>query len=422
MSLRLTAATAALLVLGATPGAARAQSMPDMPGMTMPDTASPQTPPSSSGMATPDMTAEDGSMESMAPPEQGWMVMTHGQLSAVADHQSGPRGGDKNFIEGMVMIMASHAIDDRNAIALNAMLSPDAFMGKSGYPLLLQTGETADGVHPLVDRQHPHDLFMGLTATLTHRFDGDAKAFVSAGYPGEFAFGPTAFMHRASGEDFPTAPISHHWLDSGHITMGVVTAGLVKGPFALEVSQFTGREPDQYRFNLDPIRLDSTAARLTWTPLWAPLAGLKAQASWARQISPEELEPLVNLDKRSFSVEYVKGPLSSTLAYGWRKGEHGMAAATDAWLFENRWRFNANWEGLARFERVDNDELAPGVYPVAKIEIGGARHFDLGHGTGLSLGVVRQFNEVPNALKPAYGPHPDGVVAFMTLSFHTMKM
>ena len=174
----------------------------------------------------------------------------------------------------------------------------------------------------------------------------------------------------------------------------------------------------QYRFNLDPIRLDSTAIRLAWTPL----PGLKAQASWARQVSPEALAPLVNLDKRSLSVEYDNGPLSSTLAYGWRKGEHDMAAATDAWLFENRWRFNAKWEGLARFERVYNDELAPGVYHVAKIEIGGARQFNLGHGTGLALGVVRQFNTVPEALKPAYGAHPDGVVAFVTLIFHTMKM
>ena len=401
MSFRFKAATTALFVLGASSSGAQAQSMPgmDMPAPTKPSAS--------------DMTVDD-----MPPPEHGWMIMMHGQLSAVADSQSGPRGGDKTFIEGMVMIMALHALDARDTIELNAMMSPDAFMGKSGYPLLLQTGETADGVHPLVDRQHPHDLLMGLTGTLTHRFDEQTKVFFTAGYPGEFAFGPTAFMHRASGEDFPTAPISHHWLDSGHITMGVLTAGVANGPFQLEVSQFTGREPDQYRFNLDPIRLDSTAVRLTWTPL----DGLKAQASWARQVSPEELEPLVNLDKRALSVEYANGPLSSTLAYGWRKGEHGLAAATDAWLFENRWRFNANWEGLARFERVYNDELAPGIYHVAKIEIGGARRFDLGHGTGLALGVVRQFNRVPEALKPAYGNHPDGVVAFMTLTFHTMKM
>ena len=42
------------------------------------------------------------------------------------------------------------------------MLSLDPLMGPAGYPLLLQTGETANGVTPLIDRQHPHDLFMEL--------------------------------------------------------------------------------------------------------------------------------------------------------------------------------------------------------------------------------------------------------------------
>ncbi len=128
--------------------------------------------------------------------------MTHGSLMLVADSQDGPRGASKTFVEGMLMIMASRDFGGQNHFQINAMLSPDAFMGKSGYPLLLQTGETADGVTPLVDHQHPHDLLMGLTARLTHDVAGGA-VFVEAGYPGEFAFGPVAFMHRASGESFP---------------------------------------------------------------------------------------------------------------------------------------------------------------------------------------------------------------------------
>ena len=44
-------------------------------------------------------------------------------------------------------------------------MSLDPLMGKSGYPLLFQTGESADGRTALVDRQHPHDFFMELAAT-----------------------------------------------------------------------------------------------------------------------------------------------------------------------------------------------------------------------------------------------------------------
>ena len=153
-----------------------------------------------------------------------WSVMTHATLNLVYDDQSGPRGSDRSFASGMVMSMATRSFDDGGRLQLRAMLSPDPLMGRRGYPLLLATGETADGVTPLVDRQHPHDLFMELSARYDHPA-GPGSAFVYAGLPGEPAFGPPAFMHRLSILDSPEAPISHHWLDSTHIVFGVVTAG-----------------------------------------------------------------------------------------------------------------------------------------------------------------------------------------------------
>ena len=41
-------------------------------------------------------------------------------------------------------------------------------MGARGYPNLFATGEVANG-RPLVDRQHPHDLFMELAARVDYR-------------------------------------------------------------------------------------------------------------------------------------------------------------------------------------------------------------------------------------------------------------
>ncbi len=399
--LKFAAASAALLTLAAWPAFAQTTDH-DMSGHDMPDM---------------DMSDMD-----MTPTKTGWQVMTHAALTFVADDQEGPRGGSKSFVEGMVMVMASRKLDDRTDLDLNLMLSPDAFMGKGGYPLLLQTGETADGVHHLVDAQHPHDFFMGATAKLTHRFGGDTRAFVLVGWPGEFGFGPIAFMHRASGENFPTAPISHHWLDSGHISMGVVTAGIAKGPLQLEVTQFTGREPDQYRFNLDTPKLDSTSVRLTWQVS----NDLTAQASWAHQISPEQLDPDEDLQRRSLSVDYnhafTTGTLYSTLAYGRKEIEHSSDKASDAYVFENTFKFNEKWMALGRYERVYNDELVDtGAYWVAKTEVGAIRTFALGHNMTLGLGLVRQFNTVPNALKPVYGDHPNGTVGFVQLKIHPMS-
>src|SRR6185295_8195170 len=93
-----------------------------------------------------------------------WTLMAHGVLDLVADHQSGPRGDDKMFASGMLMGMARRPLGN-GTLQFKAMLSPDPVMGKSGYPLLLASGETANGRDRLIDRQHPHDFFMELSAS-----------------------------------------------------------------------------------------------------------------------------------------------------------------------------------------------------------------------------------------------------------------
>src|ERR1700694_2124407 len=117
------------------------------------------------------------------------MLMEHALVNVVYDHQGGPRGGDKAFVGGMIMGMAQRTLGD-GTLGLQAMLSPDPFMGPGGYPLLLATGETADGRTPLIDRQHPHDLFMELSGSYSHQLSPNSSVFVSAGLPGETALGP----------------------------------------------------------------------------------------------------------------------------------------------------------------------------------------------------------------------------------------
>ena len=163
-------------------------------------------------------------------------------------HQGGPRGGDKLFSESMLMGMAQHPLDF-GQVTVRAMLSLDPLMGKSGYPLLLQTGETANGETPLIDRQHPHDSSWNrrnLRRAVTQKTR--PRIFTPA-YPGEPALGPVTFMHRFSGMNDPEAPIGHHWMDSTHVTFGVLTAGYVYDRWKIEGSLFNGREPDRYRWN-----------------------------------------------------------------------------------------------------------------------------------------------------------------------------
>ncbi len=172
--------------------------MPDMPGMNMPGMEMPgmamtgtlgnypMTRDASGTSWQPDAASHAG-IHLMA---DDWAVMLHARLVGVYDSQSGPRGGTEDFFAGMAMAAARRDFANGDTLNLRAMLSPDPFMGRSGYPLLLASGETANGATPLIDRQHPHDLVMELSASYSHRLDATDSLFVYAGYPGEPALGP----------------------------------------------------------------------------------------------------------------------------------------------------------------------------------------------------------------------------------------
>ena len=359
------------------------------------------------------------SSEAMTGPmlmSSGWMAMAHASVNLVYDHQSGPRGDDKAFVSGMVMGMARHPLGN-GTVQFRAMLSPDPIMGPAGYPLLLATGETANGTTPLVDRQHPHDMLMELSASLSQNIGLKGSAFLYAGLPGEPAFGPPAFMHRESIEDSPEAPITHHWLDSTHISFGVVTAGLVLDRFKIEASRFNAREPDQHRWNIETGPLDSTSVRLSWNPTRT----LALQGSWAHFIDPEQLEPGVNQTRWSASALWADDVApgwhtAATLAWG-RKSSEGHSddgAAAEASLKHGGWTL------FGRGEWVENRELlgltpSP-AYKVGKISLGAIRDVAIADHLSLGAGAVVSLNFVPNALAPLYGSHdPTGMMAFVRL-------
>ena len=339
-----------------------------------------------------------------------WMLAGHTMLNAVYDWQEGPRGDEMSFISGMVMVSARRDATNGDALTLRAMLSPDPFMGKRGYPLLLAAGETADGETQLVDRQHPHDLFMELSATYAHHVGKSGNAFLYAGLPGEPAFGPPAFMHRPAAMTSPEAPITHHWLDSTHISFGVITAGWVQDAWKFEVSQFTGREPDENRYDIERPRMDSTALRASWNPgeNWS------LQASWADVKSPEQLEPGVDVQRLSASALYGTRSWSATLAWGHKNPSEGES--TDAVAIEAAYSASRDWQLFARAEWLETNELGEDhldVHEVAKLSIGARREFPLGERVRLGVGALYSLNDVDAALEPSYGGSPDGAMVFV---------
>ena len=397
--------------------------MSDMPGMDMQNMSGmastgifgsyPMTRDASGTSWQPDDAAHNG-IHAMA---GDWMLMGHMTLLGVYDNQSGPRGDEKVFPAGMLMGIARRDFSDSDTVNFRAMLSPDPFMGRSGYPSLLASGETANGVTHLIDRQHPHDLVMEMSGAYSHKFSGDDSAFLYFGYPGEPAMGPPAFMHRASGMDDPAAPITHHWLDSTHITFGVATAGFVHDDWKVEVSQFTGREPDQFRFNFDQPRFDSTAARISWNPdqHWS------LQASWGHLNSPEQLDPTVDETRYTASAMYVnkfddQSSIAATLAWGFKSLSDGTKL--NGILLEGEYKPSDPWTAFARFEWEENSELAPGTNAISRVSafsLGGIHDWRIAEHWKLGIGGLYAFDFAPGALNAAYGSDPHGAMAFVRI-------
>jgi hypothetical protein len=230
------------------------------------------------------------------------MFMLHGNIFLRYTRQDvfdrGSRGGHHLDAPNWFMGMYDRYIGQKGLLNVTAMISFDPLLvTRAGYPLLFQSGESYKG-RKLVDRQHPHDLFSGLSIAYTQMLNKDADVFVYFGYPGEPALGPPTFMHRISAMNDPDAPLGHHWQDATHITFGVGTIGFRYSNFKLEGSIFTGREPDEHRYDFDKMRFDSYSYRLSFNP----------SANWALQFSqgflhsPELLEPEINITRATASI------------------------------------------------------------------------------------------------------------------------
>ena len=216
----------------------------------------------------------------------GWMLMVHGDAFLQYDHQGGMRGDDQAGSINWGMLMAMRPLAG-GTLHLHGMASAEPLtIGGRGYPLLLQSGETYGG-EPLHDRQHPHDLFMELSALYERPIARGLGLMVYAAPVGEPGIGPVAYMHRPSALNDPFAPLSHHWTDATHITYGVLTAGLFTRTVKLEGTLFNGREPDEDRYDFDFHALDSYGVRLSAVP--SPHWALSASYGYLRE--PEALRP-----------------------------------------------------------------------------------------------------------------------------------
>jgi len=365
-----------------------------------------------------------------------WMIMAHGDLKTGFDHQGGPRGVNKAESQNWFMLMAERPVGP-GELMLRGMFSAEPWTApRRGFPELLQTGETFER-RPIIDAQHPHDLFMELAAAYNIKLSENVALNFYGGPVGEPALGPVAFMHRMSASENPAAPLGHHWQDSTHITGGVITAGVTAWRFRVEGSAFHGAEPDEQRKDIETGKLDSWSGRVWFTPTpnWA------MQFSYGHLVHPEAIEP-GDVKRMTASIahnrSWADGNLATSLIWGRNEESHGNS---NSYLLESTGNFLDKNYLYTRMELVDKaglleenifgrrgldefDQAANGfeigdrfddMFRVGAFTFGGVRDLVANSEFRLGIGADVTFYHLPDQLTGIYGSKPTSYHVFLRI-------
>jgi hypothetical protein len=362
-----------------------------------------------------------------------WLLMLHGEAKLGVNRQGGPLGVTKFESQNWIMPMAFRRVG-RGTLQLRGMFSaePLTFSG-AGSPQLFQAGEAYRG-RPLVNFQHPHDLFMEMSATYTAPVGERGTWFAYVGFPGEPALGPVAFMHRASASENPSAPLAHHLQDSTHISYGVFTSGFTYRRLKVEGSLFNGREPDEHRYNLEFNPWNSRSLRVSFAPneRWA------VQYSYGFLKQPEQLEA-GDTRRQTASVQYdrplERGNLAAALIWGRNRNEHHGVTHQNGYTAEATVNFLDKNYAYTRLELVDREELlghdeshrlgfgddAHPQFRIGAYTFGAARDIWNTSGWSIALGGDFTVYSKPQVLDALYGRNPTSYKLFLRIRPGKMK-
>ncbi len=351
-----------------------------------------------------------------------WELMAHGTIFVTYNQQGGPRGEGKAESVNYLMTMEQHRFG-RGMLLLRQMFSAESLTSPHpGFPELFQTGETYHG-EPLVDHQHPHNVFAELAALYTVPINKNISWLLYGGPSAEPALGPVTYIHRASASENPAAPLSHHLQDSTHTSFGVVTTGFIISKFKLEGSVFNGHEPNEERWSIQLAPLTSWSARASY----APTKNWVVQYSYGRLENPEADEP-GNQQRQTASVEYNRalsggflgsGNWASTIIWG-RVQKQFESFPLNSYLAESTLNFRRLNYAYTRVELVDKDELFPHAathptYRIGAYTFGGVRDFVHSEKWNIGIGSDVTFYSKPSALDPSYGNNPVSFHVFIRI-------
>jgi hypothetical protein len=369
-----------------------------------------------------------------------WTFMAHGKAFGTFDRQWTLHGDSRAALLDWEMASAMRSVG-RGALRVAVMTSLESlFLPDTGYPQLLQSGETFRG-RRVANTQHPHDLIGELSTSYDYPLmSGLAVSFYAAAV-GEPALGPVAYQHRQSSTDDPFAPLGHHWQDATHASHGVATLGFYTRWLKVEGSTFNAREPDENRLDVDyhGARLDSYSGRAT-----VALHGKVVASAWAGFLEGDDpLAPTIGMQRYGLSVltdtRGIRGGRFST-AVIWglnnhhhdeRLHDHDDAAVqmthhlASSVLAEATLGVGARTRVFTRLEQVQKmaDDLAflggnlMETFNVRAASLGAAHDFTTARHLAFGVGGRLTFNFLPETLRYTYTTtHPAGFALYLTIA------
>ena len=357
-------------------------------------------------------------------PMDHWMTMFHGYAFLNFNHQGGPSGGEEFESQNHFMLVSMRRLWGGKVSLLGTFTLEPATVPPEGSRELFQRGETYKG-NLLVDRQHPHDLFVQIGAAWERSLSPSVRVRFSLAPVGEPALGPTAYPHRLSASENPTAPLSHHNHDSTHISADVITGAMTAGPLTVEASGFHGQEPDENRWDIDQGKLDSYSGRLTVS---AP-AGFRSRSPRVsgrtrRSSSPatRRVRPLRSSWERGDPSDFI----AATLVTGLNQTDDGREWGH---MLEWTWKFGGKNFFYGRVEKVDRDlyelihkKQRPEDIPRDRVSVeaatlGFVRDLPILALANTGVGADLTFYRFPSSLDPVYGSHPISFHGFVRVRF-----
>jgi hypothetical protein len=364
----------------------------------------------------------------------GLMTMFHYNQFIVLTGASGPRGRTAVTAPNMWMLMVDKKISDLNTVELSWMGTTDLWtVPKNGTPELFQAGEANASGKPYIDAQHPHSSpIMGLTFSDIMSFgaNGEKKLTFFFAPRGEATAGPESFMHRASAEGNPDAPLGHHLQDVFHISSTVIGVKADYGKWTVEASTFSGVEPSPAQVDLDIHNPDSYAFRTNYRAN----SNVTIGASYARVNALDRANnPLKEVEDERASAAWVQtsnmfkgGTLNTTTLWG-RNDNKTTDVQLNSFLEEFLYELGKNnFYGRLEILQRTPDQLEvqvtdgkTGTKWIQALTFGYERQIQDRGNMKMLVGAAVTTYSVPKEFRVTYGDNPVAAKMYLRIKFNS---